>query len=203
MNLLMCAPLLDSRGTLRYFIGAQIDVTGLVKDGTDLEAFQRMRQEQISGDKTDEPKDEFQELSKMFNNAELDIVRKHGGSMHREQIDEQDDASMIQHRPRVLIQDQSTFDHVEEGHKANPKVDGRLSGPYKHVSFVDPSLAKLYTDYYTSISLSVLHLLSASSSPHPLSASPESSNRPSSTESAAALVSAHQWATPSPTARAV
>jgi len=139
MNLLMCAPLLDSRGTLRYFIGAQIDVTGLVKDGTDLEAFQRMRQEQNSGEKTDEPKDEFQELSKMFNNAELDIVRKHGGSMHREQIDEQDDASTIQHRPRVLIQDQSTFDHVEEGHKANPKVDGRLSGPYKHYLLVRPA----------------------------------------------------------------
>jgi hypothetical protein len=135
MNLLMTAPLFDSRGTLRYFIGAQIDVSGLVKDGTELEAFQRMRERQQSGETHEEPKDEFQELSKMFNNTELDIVRKHGGNMHREVVQEQDDNSTVQSRPRVLIQDQSTFDHVEEGQKSNPNVDGKLSGPYKHVSF--------------------------------------------------------------------
>jgi hypothetical protein len=135
MNLLMTAPLLDSRGTLRYFIGAQIDVTGLVKDGTELQAFQGMRQRQQNGETHDEPKDEFQELSKMFNNTELDIVRKHGGNMHREVVQDQDDNS-IQGRPRVLIQDQSTFDHIEEGQKLNPNVDGKLSGPYKHVSLL-------------------------------------------------------------------
>ncbi|KAF1913944.1 hypothetical protein BDU57DRAFT_558872 [Ampelomyces quisqualis] len=139
MNLLMCAPLLDSRGTLRYFIGAQIDVSGLVKDGADLEAFQRLRQGQEGAEKADEPTDEFQELCKMFNNSELDIVRKHGGNMHREQLDEHDDASTVQHRPRVLIQDQSTFDHVEEGRKLDPKVDGRLSGPYKHYLLIRPA----------------------------------------------------------------
>ncbi|KAK3359781.1 hypothetical protein B0T25DRAFT_109581 [Lasiosphaeria hispida] len=31
-NLLMCAPLLDSRGMIRYMIGAQADVSGLAKD---------------------------------------------------------------------------------------------------------------------------------------------------------------------------
>lgn len=131
----MTAPLLDSRGILRYFIGAQIDVSGLVRDGTDLEAFQHMRQQQQSGETQNEPKDEFQELSKMLNDTELDIVRKHGGNMHREVLPDQDDAnSTIQSRPRVLIQDQSTLDHVEEGQKLNPNVDGKLSGPYKHVS---------------------------------------------------------------------
>jgi hypothetical protein len=135
MNLLMTAPLLDSRGTLRYFIGAQIDVSGLVKDGTDLEAFQYMRQQQQEGGVINEPRDEFQELSKMFNNTELDIVRKHGGNMHREVLQDHDDNnSTTTNRPRVLIQDSSTFDHVEEGQKVNPNVDGKLSGPYKHVS---------------------------------------------------------------------
>ena len=135
MNLLMMAPLLDSRGNLRYFIGAQIDVSGLVKDGTDLEAFQRMLDQQEGREQQVEPKDEFQELSEMFNHAELDIVRKHGGNMHREHVDDQDDASTINHRPRVLIQDQGMFD-VHEAEKASPKPDGRLSGPYKHVSLV-------------------------------------------------------------------
>jgi hypothetical protein len=141
MNLLMTAPLMDSRGTIRYFIGAQIDVSGLVKDGTDLEAFQNMRAQQESGEAANtEQKDEFRELSEMFNNSELDIVRKHGGNMHREHVDAQDDASTIHMRPRLLIQDQGAFEGEDRERMAaaNPKVDGRLSGPYKHVSYNTP-----------------------------------------------------------------
>jgi hypothetical protein len=135
---------MDSRGTIRYFIGAQIDVSGLVKDGTDLDAFQQMRA-QTEGNETavNEQKDEFRELSEMFNNSELDIVRKHGGNMHREHVDAQDDASTIHMRPRLLIQDQGAFE-VEDRERmtpANPKVDGRLSGPYKHVSFTSSTLS--------------------------------------------------------------
>jgi hypothetical protein len=132
MNLLMIAPLLDSRGTLRYFIGAQIDVSGLVKESSDLEAFQRMLAQQEGSAEADQQKDEFQALSEMFNNSELDTVRKFGGNMHREHVEEQDDAS-VAHRPRLLIQDQSTFD-MDRPEKPCPKADGKLSGPYKHVS---------------------------------------------------------------------
>ncbi len=42
MNLLMMAPLSDSRGVIRYFIGAQVDVSGLVKECSDLESLQRL-----------------------------------------------------------------------------------------------------------------------------------------------------------------
>jgi hypothetical protein len=133
MNLLMMAPLLDSRGTLRYYIGAQIDVSGLVKDGTELEAFQRMLAEEEGQEEKQPPKDEFQALGEMFNNTELDTVRKFGGNMHREHLVDQDDASM-RHKPRVLIQDQSTFD-VDRAEKPPPKMEGgRLAGPYRHVS---------------------------------------------------------------------
>lgn len=131
MNLLMMAPLLDSRGNIRYFIGAQVDVSGLVKDGTDLQAFQRMMHHQEDQESV-ESKDEFRELSEMFNNAELDMVRKHGGNMHREQVDERDDASIQQSRPRVLIQDQSMND-IQTIERQGLKAEGRLSGPYKHV----------------------------------------------------------------------
>ncbi|KAF2823354.1 hypothetical protein CC86DRAFT_298701 [Ophiobolus disseminans] len=146
MNLLMLAPLLDSRGTIRYFIGAQIDVSGLVKDGTDLQAFNRMMHRQEGDDDEQEPKDEFRELSEMFNHAELDIVRKHGGNMHREQLEERDDASIMQSRPRVLIQDQSMLD-VHEVERPSLKAEGRLSGPYKHYLLVRPapSLRILFT----------------------------------------------------------
>ena len=134
MNLLMMAPLLDSRGNLRYFIGAQIDVSGLVKDSTDLEAFRRMLDQEEGHEEKTQQKDEFQALSEMFNNTELDTVRRFGGNMHREQIEEQEDASM-HHKPRLLIQDQSTFD-VDRAETPASKPDGRLSGPYKHVSSV-------------------------------------------------------------------
>jgi hypothetical protein len=136
MNLLMMAPLLDSRGNLRYFIGAQVDISGLVKEATDLDAFQQMlakKEAQEAQEPGEEAKDEFQELCEMFNHTELDSVRKFGGSMHREQFEEQDDAS-IYHRPRLLIKDPSSGD-VEKVDSAPVKPEGRLSGVYKHVRF--------------------------------------------------------------------
>ncbi|KAF2132151.1 hypothetical protein P153DRAFT_284361 [Dothidotthia symphoricarpi CBS 119687] len=139
LNLLMMAPLLDSRGQLRYFIGAQIDVSGLAKDCADLEAFQHMLDQQDGYEPKDEPKDEFQDLAEMFNHTELDTVRTFGGNMHRDYVDEQDNASMRGgHRPRLLIQDQSTLD-VNMAEKPAPKPEGRLSGPYKHYILVRPA----------------------------------------------------------------
>ncbi|KAJ4374217.1 hypothetical protein N0V83_002958 [Neocucurbitaria cava] len=139
------APLLDSRGNLRYFIGAQIDVSGLVKDSTDLDAFQRMLNQQEGLEEPNEQKDEFQELSEMFNHSELDTVRKFGGNMHREHLEDQDDGHGGG-KPRLLIQDQSTFD-IDKAEKPPPKPEGRLSGPYKHYLLVRPapSLRILFT----------------------------------------------------------
>lgn len=137
MNLLMMAPLLDSRGNMRYFIGAQVDVSGLVKDCTDLDAFQRMLDKNEGKLAEEEPKDEFQELSEMFNNAELDTVRKFGGSMHREHLEDPDDASMY-HRPRLLINDPSSGD-IERTPQPHLKSEGRLSGVYKHYLLVRPA----------------------------------------------------------------
>lgn len=46
MNLLMTAPLYDNRGKVRYILGAQIDVSGLVEEGRGLESFERLLHEQ-------------------------------------------------------------------------------------------------------------------------------------------------------------
>jgi hypothetical protein len=86
MNLLTIAPLVDIRGNIRYFIGAQIDVTGLCRDCTKLDSLKRLieRQEALKEkerDPTPEPVmisegiDEFQELAEMFSDEELEIVR--------------------------------------------------------------------------------------------------------------------------------
>lgn len=42
MNLLMCAPLVDSMGRVRYFLGAQVDVSGLAKGCSGLESLRRL-----------------------------------------------------------------------------------------------------------------------------------------------------------------
>lgn len=98
MNLLMTAPLRDSRGTIRYFIGAQVDVSGLVKECSDMESLKRLviradhaqsnPEETTDNGEDTPPKDEFQELSEMLNLQELDTVRRWGGRMHRESHEE-------------------------------------------------------------------------------------------------------------------
>lgn len=45
MNLLMIAPLYDNRGVIRYFIGAQVDISGLIEDGRGLDSFARYLEE--------------------------------------------------------------------------------------------------------------------------------------------------------------
>ncbi|OLN97470.1 Blue-light-activated histidine kinase 1-like protein 3 [Colletotrichum chlorophyti] len=143
MNLLMVAPLYDSRGTVRYFIGAQVDVSGLAKESSGLDALQDLVLQRESADTVkkqhdaEEEKDEFRDLSEMFNLAELETVRRRGGNMHRVPQDEDHAASSTNwHKPRILIQDEtSSVQH------ANPKVpltSGKLSGVYEHYLLVRP-----------------------------------------------------------------
>ena len=139
MNLLMIAPLRDSRGHLRYFIGAQVDVSGLAKECTELEGLQQMLADQEDGGAEDDKKDEFQELSEMFNLAELDIVKKYGGRMHRKHVEGSEDANASWHRPRLLLKDEQPVSNTEEKPVDPAKlVHGRLSGVYTHVCLLSP-----------------------------------------------------------------
>lgn len=142
----MIAPLFDSKGTLRYFLGAQVDVSGLTKDCTDLDAFSRLvaraEDPQLAAEQDlENQKDEFQSLSEMFNVTELDTVKHCGGRMHRDQIDTSDTESVISHRPRLLLNDsatevptQATATRPQDQTLANPRANGRLEGVYQHVS---------------------------------------------------------------------
>lgn len=129
----MVAPLLDARGKLRYNIGAQVDVSGLVADCTDLDAFRRLVDAQEGKGPPEDEKDEFRELSEMFNHTELDTVRRYGGSMHRELLDEPDDASM-HHRSRILLRDPGNGNGDISPVRLGKKPEGALSGVYQHVS---------------------------------------------------------------------
>ena len=141
MNMLMVAPLCDSRGKIRYYIGAQVDVSGLVKDCTDLETLQRLVVEE-QGEQNDsnganidgqqESKDDFQDLAEMLNMAELETVRKFGGRMHREYEDEERDTSrnVAPHMPRLLLQEPTRDINPEFEHS---RQSGKLSGIYQNV----------------------------------------------------------------------
>lgn len=142
MNMLMIAPLCDSRGKIRYFIGAQVDVSGLVKDCTDLESLQQLvareqaRHTDSDGanfDSQHDAKDDFQDLSEMLNMAELETVRKFGGRMHREYQEEEADKPRngAPHMPRLLLQESTADD--SQPFDYNSRQSGRLSGIYQNV----------------------------------------------------------------------
>jgi hypothetical protein len=134
MNLLMIAPLLDSRGELRYYIGAQVDVSGLVKESTNLEGLQHMLQKEEEPNAHVEPKTghEFGELCEMFSTTELEAVRKNGGRMHTEIDPEPDERKMSYHRPRLLLKE--NVPDLNASFHLDGKIPGKLAGIYQHVS---------------------------------------------------------------------
>jgi hypothetical protein len=147
MNLLMCAPLCDSRGTIRYFIGAQVDVSGLVKECSDMESLRRLvnkaelSEAQENGEVYEEErtKDELQDLSQMFNLEELDTIRRWGGRMRKENQEEKMDHDYNgghYSRPRVLISSGSPDGRPDYG--GLNYGTGRLSGIYENYLLVRP-----------------------------------------------------------------
>ncbi|KAM0327729.1 hypothetical protein ACHAQA_006024 [Verticillium albo-atrum] len=148
MNLLMMAPLYDSRGTIRYFIGAQVDVSGLVKESSGLDAMKKLMAEHEArepGDDADhdpaevEARDEFKDLSEMFNSAELETVRRCGGDMYRVKQDEPEQSNggaTNWNKPRILLKEESWS---SKSQPPSPTASsGRLTGVYKHYLLVRP-----------------------------------------------------------------
>ena len=137
----MTAPLCDSRGKIRYFIGAQVDVSGLVKNCTEMESLQRLVIRKSGGtqtaDATGEParKDEFKELSEMLNSLELQTVQRWGGRMHREQIDDDEGVGVTNavHKPRLLLKESND---LPKTYNFNTRGGGELSGVYQHVGWL-------------------------------------------------------------------
>lgn len=80
MNLLLIAPLYDNKGAVRYFLGAQIDVSSLINDGRGLESFERL----LNKDRVDsrmghrlsrKPAEILAELGAMLNTDELSAMK--------------------------------------------------------------------------------------------------------------------------------
>ncbi|KAJ3491892.1 hypothetical protein NLG97_g5504 [Lecanicillium saksenae] len=100
MNLVMLAPLYDSRGKIRYFIGAQVDVSGLAMSAYDLDALRGLVEDNTEL-KAEAPlresgKDEITELAEIMTPKELDVFNSHGGSMHRLPLQADEDRDAVE-----------------------------------------------------------------------------------------------------------
>lgn len=114
MNLLMITPLLDGNGRVRYYLGAQIDTSGLLKD---FYGFEHLQNQFDSGDypgdsdgeadsspwdDEDPAEDGLKELSELFNHDELETIRQHGGRLHHPDL--QEPSSTWKKRQRLVLQ---------------------------------------------------------------------------------------------------
>lgn len=84
------APLMDDTGNVKYFIGCQVDVTGLVMQGRGIESFRSLlqnnpevsqdflrQQQSLGGDPSpSRPLKVLKELSQMFSQDEAEVVKK-------------------------------------------------------------------------------------------------------------------------------
>ena len=103
MNLLLTAPLYDNRGSVRYFIGAQIDVSGLIDDGRGLDSFaqylanrhsNRNRDSDQSDDTINQkPLKTLSEFGQMLSLDESSVFQHHSRASSM-----QDNASSISYR---------------------------------------------------------------------------------------------------------
>ncbi|KAL8631576.1 hypothetical protein Q9189_002682 [Teloschistes chrysophthalmus] len=94
INLVMIVPLRDQNGKVRYYLGAQLDITELVLSCTGLESFRKLVARRYEN-ADDEAKDntqahvdlltQFQELSETFSTQELQSLLK---SQQRQEMDD-------------------------------------------------------------------------------------------------------------------
>lgn len=157
MNLLLIAPLYDNRGTVRYFIGAQIDVSGLIEDGRGLDTFERLLSESnpSTNRKSDQPDDgssqkhlrTLNELGQMMSQDESSIFQRHSrnssfndaapnanGSILNTQ--RQRDQSL--RRPRRVLGDDGDENGDNMAETLSSLSSGRLPGVYQNVSALFP-----------------------------------------------------------------
>jgi hypothetical protein len=138
MNLLMLAQLRDVSGKIRYTLGAQIDVSSVVPDSTDLNSAASRRAPQIGFMGTNNASedvnrnDEFEDSNEMLDLESRDDKQSRRAPTIKDNLD--DDVRSINgdwRRPALLrgLSSASLSDRGSDGW-----VNSRLSGFYQHVS---------------------------------------------------------------------
>ena len=147
LNLLLIAPLYDNKGSVRYFIGCQVDVSNLIVGGRGLESFEQLltldkanarfnNQEQMTSLRA------IGDLAQLLTNDESDVVKRRDRS-HSQGSEASTpvrpgtrDGGSVQRRRIGLesaAQEPSLWGPAKFGSNA------RLPGVYKNVSRLFPS----------------------------------------------------------------
>lgn len=140
MNLLQCSPLCDSQGRVKYFIGAQIDVSGLALDGAQMESLIELQsryrdpdEESIAEMPEHKHKEEFQELCELFSPRELASVSENGGDLFQPMSVR----SNARNGHRTWLQRGRSVDSEAEAIRLrdlkSPMLRGALAGVYENV----------------------------------------------------------------------
>ncbi|KAJ5103179.1 hypothetical protein N7532_003708 [Penicillium argentinense] len=153
MNLLQCAPLCDSQGRVKYFIGAQIDVSGLALDGAQMESLIELQsrycdpeEESVAEMPARAHKDELQAMAELFSPRELSAVQEHGGDLFQP-LNTRAASRSQQH----WLQRGNSIDSEAEAIRLqdlkSPLLRGSLAGVYENYLLVRPypSLKVLFT----------------------------------------------------------
>jgi hypothetical protein len=164
MNLLMCAPLNDDKGTVRYFIGAQVDVSGLVVDGRGIESFRAFLQSdtQLRHAITHKPSKPQIQVSCLFPGDEATdhpLRRKTSGvenetSSSFEPLDRlraltllfnQDETDVVSRNStgtkglnRLYLRDETTPAPTVDGHSVYEGREGGRGSPRQGRTIIDP-----------------------------------------------------------------
>ena len=156
MNLLMTAPLFDNKGKIRYILGAQIDVSGLVEEGRGLESFERLLKEKNQrnreSDATSESRslrvlDEFGRMlsleeSNLFQGRQPRDFEEEGASSMRSSLRQnmrRNDNSRT--RRRILGHEDDDYEDRNLMHlPTKVGISGRLPGVYQHVGSTSAGL---------------------------------------------------------------
>jgi len=147
----MVAPLFDSHGQLRYYIGAQVDVTQLLKDGIGLDSVRKLEL-QLASETEEEEKDVFQELVELFNDAEIETTRLFAGRLHKGRRLKREGAFRRERAPssvrsRVMAQEETPSSHDQPIFSVPRSPCLSLKGVYQNYILVRPypSLRILFT----------------------------------------------------------
>jgi hypothetical protein len=142
MNLLQCAPLCDSQGKVRYFIGAQVDVSGMAMEGAQMESLQALtaqkERREAGEEEPQQSKSEFQELGELFSPRELQNIHAYGGNLFQpieEKVNPTNSRLFIPGSP-----DYEAEKRLSEFQQPAPSTNpsGSLTGVYKNVRLYFP-----------------------------------------------------------------
>ena len=145
INLIMCVPLRDQHNKVRYFLGAQLDITGLVHDCTELRSLQKLVEQQKKQPQkgSDErglsdaiPNDAFEQLGETFNSRELEVLLKLRRRLNpRLEESEVKDKEFILERPEEATLKKSTT-NLNNIFRLNGQGSAPPLGFYQNVSLV-------------------------------------------------------------------